>query len=368
MAPTGLLPRAQHQKGELLHPILQQNKLVCATTKAGIGDPQGLAGETGQAPQDLIEPRRHQVNDQGKDPDEDEGGNAALASFENAHMAGHPVHAVMGDEGGEQQVQVRPLVAEERLRGDEVGVSPLGQGAARGQPIRVQADQDPLIVRVHQGDGAIRGQQAPLGGDEKVLIDRDQDHQAAHDEALAILDGVAHQQEDPVLEDGKTRNGPRDHGAGGLPPPPRSRRANPQPRRQRSPARHPRHRPAAHGWGASGHRAPESLAARGGDRPGNGVGGNPRPGSRREVPGTPPVGGVWLPVASSPHIGRDTGQSASGSPATVGPGETQVPGRRSAQSARSGSAPARSRRGGPPPAPPEWRGPAWARRAGAERG
>ena len=271
MAPAGLLPRAQHQERELLHPVLQKDQLVGATAKAGIGDPQGLPGKAGQAPQDLIEPRRHQVDDQGEGHDEDQGGDAALASFENAHMAGHPVHAVMGDEGGEQQVEVRPLVAKQGLRGDEVGVPPPGQGAARGQPIRVQAGQDPLIIRIHQGDGAIRGQQAPLRGDEKALIDGDQDHQAAHDEALAILDGIAHQQEDLVLQDGEygtdlaimaqvVLHPRRDLG------------------RQRDigggmdlPQLYPRHRPATHGWVASGHRAPENPAARGGANPGKGV-------------------------------------------------------------------------------------------------
>ena len=205
MAPAGLFPRPQDQLGELLDPVLQQDQLVGALTEPRVLDLQGAAGKARQPPHHLVEPRRDQIDDQGEGGDEYQGGDASLPPLEDADVTGHTLHVDVGHQGGEEQVQVRALVARQGLGRNLIILPPAGQGAVKDQPGGVHADQDALIVRVHQGDGAVRGQQAPLGGEQKTLVQIDEDHQAAQGLALAILDGAAHHQIGLIVEAGQHR-------------------------------------------------------------------------------------------------------------------------------------------------------------------
>ena len=200
VATVRLLPRLQHQSGEVGDPLLQQQQLIAVLVKAGLGDTQGALREAGHPLQDTIEPGGDDIDQPGEDQDEDHGRIQPLAVIEDPHMPGHPLNIALADEGREQEVVIRPLVLGQGLRGDLIAFAPLITRGSGGQIGRVCAGQDALIVTIHQGDRRPRRVQTALGGGQEGLIDRHQDDQIPHLITGRILHRIADQEEEGVAE------------------------------------------------------------------------------------------------------------------------------------------------------------------------
>lgn len=106
MLDAHLLACLEHQLGEVLNPLLEQEQLIAVAMESGLGNTERTLREPRHAFQHRVQSRRHQIDHRGKDQDVDRGGDPALPALEDADMPRHLLHRCMRNEGRKQHAGI----------------------------------------------------------------------------------------------------------------------------------------------------------------------------------------------------------------------------------------------------------------------